>query len=139
MKAYGWLVAFGWGLNFAWEMAHSFLYRGVPPFLEHLPFLFIAAVGDSAITVALILLVALGLRDRFWFLGQLSRGLLFLVVISTLASGAIEIVNYSVLDRWQYTPAMPRVPALAVGLTPFLQVTLLPAFTALLTSARCRN
>lgn len=139
MQAYGWLFAISWGLNFGWEMAHSFLYRDVPPFLEHLPFLFLAAIGDAAITLALVGLVALGLRKQFWFLDQPIKGLLILTAISTAGSALVEYLNVEVFDRWQYTTAMPRLPLLGIGLTPFLQVALLPAVSAVLASRRCRG
>jgi hypothetical protein len=139
MRAYGCLFAISWGLNFAWEMAHSFLYRNVPPFPVHLPFLFLAAISDAAVSVALIGIVALVLGNRFWFLEPAFKGLTILVSISSIASVLIEYLNTGILGRWTYTAAMPRLPVLHIGLTPFLQVAVLPTISAVLTALRCRR
>ena len=137
MRIYGCLFAISWGLNFGWEMAHSFLYRNVPPFLMHLPFLFLAAIGDAVVTIALVGGVALVLGNRFWFRKRPFKDLMVLVAISSIASVLIEYLNTGILDRWTYTAAMPRLPLLLIGLTPFLQVALLPTISAVFTALRC--
>jgi hypothetical protein len=137
MRVYGCLFAISWGLNFGWEMAHSFLYRDVPPFLAHLPFLFLAAVGDGAINLALVGGVSLCLANHFWFLERPLKGLLVLAAFSVVASVLIESLNVVVLKRWEYTATMPRLPLLGIGLTPFLQVALLPAVSVVFASRRC--
>jgi hypothetical protein len=138
-RAYGWLFSFSWGLNFAWEMTHSFLYRDVPPFLGHLPFLFVAAVGDAAITLALVGLVALILKDRLWFVQRAAGSLAILAAASIAASVFVEYLNVEVLQRWQYTEEMPRMPLFPVGWSPFLQVALIPTVSAVLASLRFRG
>ncbi len=139
MRGYGCLFGISWGLNFAWEMAHSFLYRNVPPFPVHLPFLFLAALGDAAVTVVLVGAVALVQGNRFWFLERPFKGLTALAAISAIASALIEYLNTGILGRWTYSAAMPRLPVLQIGLTPFLQVALLPTISAVLTALRCRR
>ena len=113
------------------------MYRDVPPFPAHLPFLFLAAIGDGAIGLALVGCVSLFLANRFWFLQRPLKGLLILAALSIIASVLIEYLNTGILHRWEYTAAMPRLPLLGIGLTPFLQVALLPAVSAVFASRRC--
>ncbi len=139
IQAYACLFAISWGLNLIWETAHSFLYRDMPPLLYHLPFLGLASIGDATITIFLVLWVGAGLRDLLWFLKPSARGLLALVALSVVASAAIEYLNYAVLGRWQYTAAMPLLPIVHIGLTPFLEMALLPAAASVITANRCRK
>ena len=64
--------------------------------------------------------------------------------IMTLLLGVLLAVNVElwavyVAGRWQYEDAMPLVPILHVGLTPILQMLIIPLAVLLLTSRFSRS
>jgi hypothetical protein len=99
------LFAYAFILNFAWEVAHSPLY--VPNIaLNFLLCLFLAAVADALIIAALL-----------YFL---RRPAYFIPAALAIAVAVEKAALWYGL--WSYAPAMPVVPILEVGLTPFVQL-----------------
>ncbi len=103
-------------LNMVWENLHSFLYesyRGgsITEFI-----LVRASLFDALIIVIILVpfLYVSFLRKRTWLI----------VVIGTIVAIMNEWYGLST-GRWLYSPYMPIVPMLEVGLTPMLQLGLL--------------
>jgi hypothetical protein len=58
--------------------------------------------------------------ERYW------RVAVCAVVMGLLYTGYSEWVNVYQRGAWRYTPAMPLVPVVKIGLSPLLQWLLLP-------------
>ena len=113
-------------LNFAWEISQSFLYaphyNGVVELLEvH----FLASLGDVAMVWAILSLTELLVekfakkRNKNWQKIWLILSLGFLLSVS--------VEKYALSNGlWAYNFWMPVVPWLKVGLTPVLQMILIP-------------
>jgi len=114
-------------LNLVWEMLQSFLFAphfsGVADFIViH----FVAACIDIAITL-FILLPELFLFDRFLQNKADRRRPVITAIFGFLVAVVLEKIALSV-GIWSYGPFMPIIPFLGVGLTPVLQMMILPAF-----------
>ena len=115
-------------LEIAWEIAqlplYAFWYEKNWGYM-----LYSAAhciLGDLIILLVLLELMALLLRDRYWFKKRiLVPGALF-TLAGTGYTIYSEIRNVYFTGAWAYADRMPIVPAIGVGLAPLLQWLLLP-------------
>jgi len=115
----------------AWEILHSPLYRGwMPSLISETPLL----LARCVIIDALLALAALSLA--VWFTGNSGwpdagywtaggRAIALGVVLAVLA----EWLNVYLLGTWNYSPPMPVVPFLNVGVSPLLQWVLVPGLS----------
>jgi hypothetical protein len=80
--------------------------------------------------VALVLgLFAMGLllrRQQRWFVHSGIWGYGVMMTTGLVIGIAVEWIAVYLLGRWRYTAWMRRVPGLAVGLVPVLQMLMLP-------------
>lgn len=120
-----WRIFFGTSivflLHFFWEMAHAGLY--VPHFLGIADFIFIhlrAAFGDVVLTALVYFFGALFFRDTKWFLERRFSPHAFTTFCSFLVSVFVEKIAL-LSGRWEYSPLMPLLPFLHVGVSPVLQ------------------
>lgn len=65
-------------------------------------------------------------RDRQWVARPTFRFVCLSVALGFAVSVAFEHLAIGVLQRWQYPDAMPMVPLLQIGATPFMQWVLSP-------------
>jgi hypothetical protein len=126
------VAAIGFLTNLVWEVAQAPLYGGFISFSRNFFMCFIASIVD-AVTILLIYMgFAAYYRDLKW-LNRFS----WKDVVLVMAVGFLIAVIYEkwafALDLWSYTPRMPMVPAIEVGLLPVLQMMLLPPLTFYLT------
>jgi hypothetical protein len=80
----------------------------------------------SLITASALTLAALGARIGHWplFGGRMTLAAILLGLAYTVFS---EWLNTELRQNWSYTGAMPILPPLGTGLTPFLQWLIVPA------------
>ena len=122
---------FAFLLNYPWEFLQLPLYA-LPP--GTLPWQVVercslAALGDAVIMLASYWTVAIAAGTRWWVLGPTARRLLgfvaFGVLITILIENAATRSDSSVWG-WRYSPSMPVLPLLQVGLSPVLQWIIVP-------------
>ncbi len=114
-------------LNYLWELAQAPLYVGLEDYnagvLWHC---FVASLGDG---IMVLLIVAAGwftLRQSDWFLRPGVRGYLVIITAGLVLAVLVEWVAVHVLNRWEYTENMPKLPGLDIGLVPIAQMLVLP-------------
>jgi len=120
------IMALSFILNLVWEMSQAFLF--MPHFLGAADFVrvhVLAALADVVITL-LILGPELFLSDRTGpVIGRRKRAAMN---VSLGFFVAIAIERYAVsTGMWAYGPFMPIIPILGVGLTPVLQMIIIPS------------
>ncbi len=106
-------------LHVIWENAQAPLYAGYQSFSQHFPMCLFGTLGDVVITLFILVFLWLLKKDITRpadFLGLSIIGFFIAVVIEQHAL---------VTGKWGYTPAMPVISVLKVGLAPILQMTLL--------------
>src|SRR5215831_10272229 len=112
--------------NYLWELAQAPLYMGMERFRAVWWHCFVASLGDGLLVLGIFAMGWLLLRQQRWFVHPGIWGYGVMVTTGLVIGITAEWVAVHVLGRWMYTAWMPRVPGLAVGLVPVLQMLLLP-------------
>ena len=113
-------------VNYVWEMLQMPLYQGMyfsdpNAWLSCLR----ASVGDVFITVFIFLGGRLIFSSWSWPRSLGAARIAYLVLIGIVIAVAIEIMALKA-GRWSYSPLMPVVPGISVGIVPVLQLIFLP-------------
>ena len=113
-------------INYIWEMLQMPLYQNMP-FNELRSWLlcFRASLGDGIIILFIWLIGYLIYRQTDWFVHKSISSLAIILLSGTLIAIGIEIHALST-GRWAYSNVMPLIPVIGVGLSPLLQLLLLP-------------
>lgn len=116
-----------------WENAQAPLYGGYESFSQHFPLCLRAtATGDLFMMLLLYLVLALVHREGFWIEKKevFSHPATWILppFLGMLLATIIEL-RALVDHRWSYTDAMPILPFFPVGLTPVLQMAVVPLIT----------
>lgn len=116
------------GFQAIWENAQAPLFIGYSSFWQHFLICLRGTIGDIAITLFVFTLFGFLKKDFLWIAKLNALDAIMLAVIGFSIATAIEW-RALLLERWAYTPAMPIIPYIKVGLTPILQMTLLLPLT----------
>ena len=125
------VFVFAFLLNYPWELMQVPLYHGMPE-AAHWDAIKVctrATFGDGAIMLLAYWGTALLVRDRWWIARPGLAPILTLIGIGLAVTVLLErlaIVSNNPNWGWRYAEAMPMVPVLGIGLTPFLQWLILP-------------
>ncbi|MBA3517271.1 MAG: hypothetical protein H0T75_06445 [Rhizobiales bacterium] len=125
------VLVFAFLLNFIWEFLQTPFFQSMPrlPHWEAVKLCTAATAGDAAIMLAAFWCVALMARTRRWILSPRWRHLAGFVGVGVAITVVLELLARST-GRWEYSEAMPVVPALGIGVVPLLQWIVLPLLTA---------
>ncbi len=120
------LFGIAWVLNFVWELLQKPLYivGTFPPF----PWGWIrASLWDASYALVIYFALAIIHWDFYWLRRKNIWDLGFIILAGLVT---VTIVEKQALaaGKWFYTSAMPLVPVLHVGLTPWIQLPLLSFF-----------
>ncbi|MFQ6042986.1 MAG: hypothetical protein ACE5PV_19205, partial [Candidatus Poribacteria bacterium] len=78
-------------------------------------------------------LTALILRNRRWFLEPTVKNISLFVAFGVTYTVFSEIKNVAIKKLWAYSPPMPVIPYLNVGLAPIFQWIILPPIAIFIT------
>jgi hypothetical protein len=114
------------GINFLWEMAQMPLYENMP-FDDPMSWwlCFRASLGDGIIVLAIWAIGIALFRSRGWFAPLGGWNTLVLLLTGAVIATVIEI-HALATGRWAYSGLMPTIPFVGVGVSPFIQLLLLP-------------
>lgn len=87
---------------------------------------FVASLGDGIMVLLIAAAGRIVLRQSDWFLRPGVRGYLVMITTGLVLAVIVEWVALHILNHWQYTGHMPKLPVLNVGLVPLLQMMILP-------------
>lgn len=124
-----WSIAFI--LNAIWELLHARLYTvgGLP---VEMPRLFQSIFFDAWIIFGLYALLAFLLRNREWYRQAKMKHLILLALLGAVIAISVETHAVYIAHRWEYRSIMPTV--MGIGLSPLLQMMILPPLTMALAS-----
>ncbi len=124
-------IATTFGLNFVWEISQSFLYAPHYRSLGELINIHLWASGGDVVMVAGILLADEFVFKRI-FKGENEKRQRLLAIVFVGFLLAVLVEKYALANSmWSYNAWMPVLPELNVGLTPVLQMMLIPLVTQL--------
>lgn len=124
-----WLtVPFGLAVvvNYPWERAQSGLY--VLPGGAEVEWWMcaLASVADGLMVLLIFQISRLVIGQREWYLRPRARGYVVLLLAGAVVSTVVEWSTIHVGQLWAYSPRMPVIPWLNVGLAPLGQMLVLP-------------
>jgi len=118
--------------NYPWELAQSPLYEGTGDVGRMWWHCFVASLGDGLLVLLIWGAGFVALRRADWFVAPTVSGYVMTVAAGLAIAVAVEWLGLHVLRRWSYTPRMPLVPGLEVGLVPVAQMVILPPLVFLI-------
>ena len=111
--------------NLAWELGQSPLFVPMGGWLLGTWRCFVASLGDGVIVLAIAAAGSLLFRRVDWFVRPGLSGYAFTGALAVAVAVGIEIGALAT-GRWSYSDHMPLIPVVRVGLTPVLQMLVLP-------------
>ncbi len=118
-------ITFAFVLNLVWELAHLPLYQNNVYDALHLALCALASIADAIMVLLIYFSLALIYKNAFWIKDINIQRSLILIVIGGAGAVLAEIRHVSQGD-WTYDSSMPIIPIVNVGLSPILQLMLLP-------------
>lgn len=112
---------------------YSFSVPSLPSYDAFIQGHWTAAAKDGLITVALYLLVGMLVKNAGWARRFNRQRFMFLVVLGFLWAVGVEYHATEIAHRLAYAKSMPMIPIINVGVTPILQMVILPFFAIFLT------
>jgi hypothetical protein len=113
-------------LNYLWELAQASLYVGMEDYNAGLLWhCFVASLGDGIMVLLIVAAGWIALRQPDWFLRPGLRGYLVTLTAGFVLAVLVEWVAVHILNRWEYTENMPKLPGLDIGLVPIAQMLIL--------------
>lgn len=120
-----------------WENAQAPLYEGFTSFPQHFWICFKATWGDLLFMFVIYATLAVVHRNPLWVNDKATHThpatWILTLLVGILLAVSFELWAVHIDHRFAYAEAMPIVPILRIGLTPVLQMMLLPLMTLLLT------
>jgi len=125
---------FAFLLNFSWEVLQAPLFVDISDSINTVVwYRFHCTVGDVLICLGSYWLTALTFRNRRWLLRPTAKNISLFVALGVAYTVFSEITNVSIKELWAYSPLMPVIPYLNVGLVPIFQWIILPPIVIFIT------
>jgi hypothetical protein len=128
------VALFAFLLNLPWELWQAPLFEGMAaaPHWDAVKVCSRAAVGDAVIALVAYIAVALVLRNRAWAASPTTPGTVRFTACGLVITAVIErlALDGVWIQGWSYSPLMPVVPGIGVGLSPLVQWFVLPPAVA---------
>ena len=122
------IEAIAFFLNVVWENAQTPLFAGGHSISRHIFIYTMASVMDALYTVVLFLGMAILWRNRHWPETLRPSHTAFVLLAGFATATLVE--SWAIHpSRWPYSSWMPLIPQLDVGVSPILQLMLLPLAT----------
>ncbi len=122
------IAIFSFLFNFPWEFLQVPFFQSFTS-IEHwegVKTCTQATFGDAVISLIAYFGVAAFRKDGRWMVSPDKLSIAFYILIGVCITIFMEWLATDVLNRWQYSEAMPRLPLLGTGLLPLLQWIILP-------------
>ena len=117
-------------LNFPWEIMQVRLFAGMAsaPYVEAIKGCTQATLGDMIIMLIAYGAVALAAQNRRWMYAPSGRQIAVFVGIGVFITAIIEwlATHGRWIQNWAYSPAMPVLPGVEIGVSPLLQWMIVP-------------
>lgn len=115
-------------VNYPWELAQARLYVGTDG-ADIAPWLcIVASLVDGALVLLIYAVGVVVFSQRGWFVAPGFSGYALMAAAGILISISIEWITVYGTRIWAYSPNMPLVPGLGIGVTPLIQMLVLPPF-----------
>lgn len=121
----------GFLLNLVWEIVQLPLYDNFTGYMNHFWGCFVASVVDAITVLLLYGLFAFWYGNPLWINHISWKASSLLILLGGAIAVGFEQWAFA-FDQWDYSEKMPVVPLINTGLSPLLQLMLLPLMSYLL-------
>jgi uncharacterized membrane protein len=121
----------GFILNLIWEVVQLPLYKGYTSYFDHFGGCFVASIVDAVTVLLIYYLFAWWFGNRMWIKRLNWKKTVLVILLGGAIAVGFEQWAFA-LDQWGYSEKMPVVPLLNTGLSPLLQLMILPLLSYLL-------
>lgn len=126
-------------INYPWELGQSVLFARPDSWPSMWWHCLVASAGDGLL-VCLIYGAGYGAFGRQdWYEQPRARHYVLMLVVGALIAIAMEWIAVHIIRRWAYTPSMPVIPVLEIGIVPLAQMLVLPPLVFALATAYRRR
>ena len=113
-------------LNYFWEIGQAFLFVGMDNWEDIWWHCLVASLGDGLMVWTIHAAGWSFFRRSDWFVAPQPKGYGVMLMTGLIIAVAVEWLAVHVLQRWVYTADMPVLPGVNIGITPILQMLMLP-------------
>jgi len=125
-------------LNFVWEMVQMPLYDDFSFSGETTVFCLLASIGDAVMILIIYFIGSVLFKSYSWFLKFNLKTIIYIALAGLILSVSGELIALN-LNLWNYSRSMPKLFFTSVGLSPVLQMIILPVITFRLTSVLIKS
>lgn len=101
------------------------LYKNMPWNLDTTLFCLAASFGDAVMILIIFLTVSFLVKNNDWLLNFTMKNTLLALIVGLII--AILVEQYALNnDMWSYDVLMPKIPLWDIGVSPILQMMILP-------------
>lgn len=126
-----------------WENVQAPLFAGYESFEQHFWICFRATWGDLLFMLTIYVALAVVHQDWLWIRHRTvyrhPATWMITLFFGLLLAANFELWAVYVNQRWQYAERMPMIPILHIGLTPVLQMMIIPLLSLLTTRSLSRS
>lgn len=112
-------------LNFIWEMLQMPLYENFSFSVSTTIFCLLASLGDAIIVLIIYFIGSALFKSDSWFLRFNLKTIIYITVAGLILSVSGELIALN-LNLWNYSSLMPESFYTSIGLSPVLQMIILP-------------
>lgn len=131
-----WLFIVSVVVNYFWEIGQGFLFEGMNSWKSIWWHCFVASLGDGLIVWLIHAVGWIIFKRADWFIEPGNKGYGVMLMTGLIIAVVIEWGAVHMLQRWSYTADMPVIPGLNIGITPILQMLMLPPIIFYVVAAR---
>ena len=113
-------------VNYLWELAQAPLYVGMNRWSVVWWHCLLASLGDGLMVLLIYAAGSVALRSPNWFRRPGAKEYVLMLAAGLLIGIGVEWTALHFTQQWSYTSRMPLLPALKVGITPIIQMLILP-------------
>ncbi len=122
-------------INFIWEMLQMPLYSNMHWDLRSSLYCSVASIGDAVMILIIYFFVSFLLKNKYWILELQINSIILSILIGFVLSFMVEDMALT-LNLWKYSNLMPTLINSNIGVSPILQMVILPLLVFKLTSSK---
>ena len=115
-------------LNFVWEMLQMPLFDNFSFSGKTTIFCLLASIGDAIMILIIYFIGSALFKSYSWFLRFNLKTIIYITIAGLILSVSGELIALN-LNLWNYSSLMPKLFFTSVGLSPVLQMIILPILT----------
>jgi len=122
------IIVISFILNFVWEMVQMPLYENFSFSGTTTIFCLLASLGDAVMILIIYFIGSALFKSYSWFFRLNLKTIIYIAIAGLVLSVSGELIALN-LNLWNYSSLMPRLFFTSIGLSPILQMVILPILT----------